>query len=344
MLDTVKLLLEDYTVSPDNRLTVQPSSYIEGTGEKLSEYPLWRKGGGSVYGSKAYFNNPHLNLSIQPFKGSGVQAFLHFSVPKVYHGDNYFSVGREGTQAVLKIIEAELREAGVRTDIQEASLSRVDTFNNLISEEPFLSYAPVFSLLSGSRQQRRDYGSTFLWENTQQELCVYDKCKEAENRGILAGTYPAQSMRMEYRLLNKRKIDKTLGFCTVKELPERWDTVKEKHLSAWRKLFSYEVEEVEIMASRQVSGELKYYKEKYGRNYLDYYLRAVGSLTLATVAGVDIVRLALESLESERTKVWRAVKRLDQAKAELELIREEPSSKKTLSTLYLELKEKIYLN
>jgi len=344
MIDTIKLLLPEYSIKKDNLLTVQPSSYVEGTGEKIADYPLWQKEGGKVWGSKAYLNTEHFNLTIQPFKGTGVLAFLHFSIPKVYHGDNYYSVGREGTQAVLKAVEGELAQNGIITNLQEAKISRIDTFSNIQAEEPFLSYSPVFSLLTGSRQQRRDYGTTFLWQNTQQELCAYDKNEEASRRGIVTGTYPANTLRMEYRLLNKKKIDSTLGFSSVKELPEKWEEVKAKHKQAWQRLFKYEVGELEVIASKQVFSELLYFKGKYGRNYLDYYLKAVGSDTLARLAGVEVLKQAIENIENDRNKVYRAVKKLEQARTELQLLREEPASSKTLSTLYKELKEKVNLN
>lgn len=345
MIDTLKLMLESYRIAPGNSLTVQPASYIEGSGRVISEYPLWRKESGvTVRGSKAFYNSERLNLTIQPLKGAGVQAFVHFSVPKIYHGDNYFSVGREGTQAVLKIVEGELLEAGIETDIQEASLSRIDSCTTAIMEEAFSCYAPVFSLLSGSRQQRRDYGTTFLWENTQAQQCIYDKNREAESRGIAPGTYPAQSMRAEYRLLNKRKIEATLGFSRVGELPVQWESLKRKNREAWGRLFKFEPGEFEIMASKQLSLELSCFRDRYGRNFLDYYLKAVGALSLVTVAGIETVRSALQSLETDRFQIRRAVKKLEQAKAELELLREEPVSRKTLSTLYQELREKIYLN
>ena len=41
MIDTLKLMLGSYHVATGNNLTVQPASYIEGSGRILSEYPLW---------------------------------------------------------------------------------------------------------------------------------------------------------------------------------------------------------------------------------------------------------------------------------------------------------------
>ena len=354
MLDTVKLCLNEWEIKKGANLTVQPSPVNYGTGELIADYPLWqRKGGEAERGSKAYMNTPHLNLEVVPYYQGrgGVQCFVHFSIPKIHNGENYYSVGKEGTQAVLKQVEGELFEAGVHTNIQEASLSRIDTFQNVITEEAFLSYSPLFSLLQASRKQRRDYGTTFLWSNSQQELCVYDKLAEMENRKINTLSYPAKTMRFEYRLLNKRKIESTVGFSKVKELPTQWGVFKEKFKEAWGKnLFNIEVGEVEILASKQIINEMRYFKEKYKRDWLDYFLKAFGAYSLGKVAGLEPVKLAIEELEqgqdknTVKVKVQRAIKKIENAKKEMELIRGEDGRGKTLATLYKELQVKVCLN
>lgn len=343
MLDTLKLSLSSFSVKPENKLMIQPASYLESTGRAVGEYPLYYGSRGMVYGSKAYLNSTTFNFDIKPVNNK-IYALLHFSVPKVHNGDNYYSVGLGGTQAVLSKVQEELLEAGIETDIEQASLSRVDTFNTLITEEPFDSYSPIFSILKASRQQRREYGSTFLWHNTQQELCIYDKNKEAEIRGVAPGAYPAQSMRFEYRLLNKRKIEAIYGFSTVRELPARWSFMREQYSRVWKKLFSLEVGEFEVLASKQVEAELRYFREHYGRQYLDTYLKAVGASLFSTRASIEVLKLALSSLESDRVTVWRKVKQVEELSSRLELLREEPASNKTLSILYSELKDNICLN
>jgi hypothetical protein len=62
------------------------------------------------------------------------------------------------------------------------------------------------------------------------------------------------------------------------------------------------------------------------------------------VAGVEVVRLALQNVEAERTKVWRAEKMLLDTKREIEMLKQEEGSNKTLGVLYQELKEKVCLN
>lgn len=56
-LDTVKLHLKDYSITGESNLTVQPATYIAGTGEVVSEFPLFQDTAGKKFkGSKAYLN------------------------------------------------------------------------------------------------------------------------------------------------------------------------------------------------------------------------------------------------------------------------------------------------
>ena len=41
-IDSVHLHIKDYSVTPDTRVEVTPSSYVAGTGELLADFPLYR--------------------------------------------------------------------------------------------------------------------------------------------------------------------------------------------------------------------------------------------------------------------------------------------------------------
>ena len=178
MLDTVKVFIPEYDIASDSSLEVQPARFHAGTGEVLNEHELFRTVSGKKFiGSKAMLNTELFNLDIKPFAfaPSGVACFCHFSVPKVHNGQNYYSVGEEGTEAVFGLVEKELQKHGFYTNLQEAQFSRVDTFKNIQPEEPFETYSALFSLLNASRRVKRSYGTTYMVTNSQQEFCVYDK-------------------------------------------------------------------------------------------------------------------------------------------------------------------------
>jgi len=346
MLDTLKLMLSDYEVKSSSTLRVQPGSYEVATGEKL-EFPLFSNSSGTFYGSKAYLNTDKWNLTLKPLPGGNraTGAFLQFSVPKNHYGNNFYSVGEQGTEAVINQVEQELSENGIGTNLLKADFSRVDTFKNVEPEEPFSSYYNLFSILKANRAVKRDYGTTFLLSNTQQEFCIYDKLEEMRHRAESTSDFP-ETMRFEHRLLNREKVKTIYGFSKVNELFRGgYAVMKEKQVEAWKEsMFSYSPEEVIALGSKQLEEEMRVFKEKFPRNWFQYFLQAYGAYYLTKHAGVEVVRIALQGLESDRMKVWRAEKVLEEARRELLFASRDKNSNKTLGELYQELKSKVCLN
>jgi len=349
-LDTVHLHLTDYSIAEGNSLTVQPSPFMASTGEKVSEFHLFNDSTGREQrGARAYLNVPDkFQLTLQPFTRSqaGVNCFVQFSVPKVHYGNNYYSVGEEGSQAVFKSIEKEMWQAGIHTDIETADLCRVDTFKNIEPEEEFSVYAPLLGLLKMRRGVDRAYPEGFLLKNTQQQFCVYDKISEMQKRKVDVSHFPAQTMRFEHRCMNKDKVQAIFGFTSVHDLfAGGYQTVKKQQVNQWKKnLFSNTVEEVIQIGAGMLQEEMRIFKQKFDRNWFDWFLKSYGAYHLAQVAGIEVVRLALQNFEPDRMKVWRAEKILEQAKREIDFVKQVEGKNKTLGTLYMELQEKVCLN
>jgi hypothetical protein len=347
MIDTLKLMLSDYEVRADSELRVQPGSYQVSTGEKL-EYPLFcTYEGGSYSGSKAYLNSDNWNLTLKPLPGGikGTGAFLQFSVPKNYYGSNFYSVGEQGTRAVLDKVEKELQEKGVHTNLLEADMSRVDTFKNIEPEEPYSSYYSLFPLLKARRAIQRGYGTTFLVSNSSQEFCIYDKLEEMKQRSLDTKSLP-NTMRFEHRLLSKQKIQSTYGMTRVEDIFKGgYSLMKEKQVEAWEKsLFKFTAEEIVILGSKQLELEMKVFRERFPKNWFSRFLRSYGAYYLASHAGKDVVIEALNNFEVDRMKVWRATQLLEEAEKELLVLKQEEGSSKTLGVLYEELRKKVCLN
>ena len=346
MIDTLKLMLNEYEISDDSEIRVQPASYELGTGSKL-EYPLFQTPShGAHYGSKAYLNADNWNLTLKPLAGGrATGAFLQLSVPKNYYGSNFYSVGEEGTKAVLKKVERELKEKGVDTPLNEASLSRVDTFKNIEPEEPFSSYYSLFSLLKARKAIQRGYGTTFLLSNTQQEFCVYDKLEEMRERKLETTNLP-NTMRFEHRLLNKQKVQNVYGFGKVEDLFHGgYEVVKEKQVESWKgSLFNFTAEELVVLGSKQLEQEMRRFKERSPSGWFSKFLKAYGAYYLASHAGKEVIVEALQNFEADRMKIWRAVQVFEEAERELMVLKQEEGSNKTLGVLYEELRRKVCLN
>ena len=192
----------------------------------------------------------------------------------------------------------------------------------------------------------RAYPEGYLLKNTQQQFCIYDKISEMKKRKVDITHYPAQTMRFEHRCMNKGKVEKVFGFSSVSALfSGGYQKVKVKQIEQWENnLFSQSIEEVMALGSRVIEEEMKYFKQKYERNWFDWFLKSYGIRYLAQVAGVDTVKMALQNIEAEKTMIWRAERTLEQAKKEIDFIKQVEGSNKTLGSLYLELREKVCLN
>jgi len=345
MLDTVKVFISDYSISDSSELKIQPAQFLAGTGEKLNEHELFQTvAGRKHYGSRAFLNTEFWNLDLKPyaFAENGVACFLHFSVPKVHNGSNYYSVGEQGTEAVFDKVEEELKEKGFHCNIQNADFSRVDTFKNIEPEEPFETYSALFGLLNARRGLKRSYGTTYLVGNTQQQFIVYDKLEEMRRQELEVSSFP-ETMRFEHRLLNKQKINSVLGFVQVADLFKGgYALIKDIRKESWREsLFKYEVEEVVQLGSQELALEMEYFARKHGSRWFSYFLKSYGAFHLAQFAGVEVVEKALEHMEANRMKVYRAVKTLEEAERELLFYKKEHASSKTYAVLYEELKDKV---
>jgi hypothetical protein len=347
MIDTLKLMLNEYEITDDSEIRIQPASYELGTGSKV-EYPLFQTPShGAQYGSKAYLNTDNWNLTLKPLPASNraTGAFLQLSVPKNYYGSNFYSVGEQGTQAVLNKVEGELKERGVHTSLIEADMSRVDTFKNIEPEEPFSSYYSLFSLLKARKAIQRGYGTTFLLSNSQQEFCVYDKLEEMRERNMETGGLPP-TMRFEHRLLNKQKIQNVYGFGKVGEIFHGgYEVIKEKQVESWESsLFNFTAEELVLLGSKQLEQEMRRFKERSPSGWFSKFLKAYGAYYLASHAGKEVIVEALQNFEADRMKIWRAVQVFEEAERELLILKQEEGSKKTLGALYEELRRKVCLN
>ena len=349
MIDTVRLRLRGYEVEPSAALTVEPVPYEVRSGELVSEEALlWTANGADVRGKKAYFNSERFNFTLLPPTSSGdllapeASAFVSFSLPKVLHGTNVEPLDRDGAAEAFRLVEVGLAAAGVRTDLRQAFLSRVDLFRNVSAAEPFRCYAPLFDALEARRKQKRDYGSTFLWHNTLREVCVYDKKAELEAAGFETQGLPKNFLRFEYRCLKPRTVLEVVdcGGNTVGDLVRGYGAVRTSYRRAMaNELFRATPSDVEAFSGSQLEQDMRAFKARYGRVWLARFTEAFGARELSKLADVDTLRELVERLSGDRNKAWRFAKKLRQYALDFESVGERPTV--TLRSLYEELQGKV---
>ena len=352
MIDSIQLMLRGYEILPSASLMVKPAPFRASSGEKVGEYYLWKDtSGNTIYGSSAYGNyklenDASVGVDVRAY-GSKPYCFVNFSIPKVHNGNNFYSVGRQGSETSIDRVEQLLSEQGIKTNLKNACISRIDTFKNIQAMEPYTTYYGLFSLLRINRGIQRGYGTTFMIANNQQKFIIYDKLVEMKSRGIETSSFPAQTIRFEQSLKNKEKVSLVNGFNEVDKLLEEdyYQRLKVIQSEQWKKnLFRYSVEDVITLSSRQLVNELSYYQQKYKRNWLQKYKEVVGSDTLVSIIGIEAVMNALRTIETDKVKLWRFERDVMESKRELDMLREEEGSKKSKAELYEELRKKVCLN
>ncbi len=342
MLDTVKLCLDDFEVQPDADLELSSATVNTGTGELGAEYPLWRNGKLTVRGTKAFHNGERVNVTFNPRREAPSEQALcivQFSVPKVASGGNYYPTDARGTQEALNTVGKYLDGIGIRTNLERATVGRLDAAKTESMREPFEGYTPVLSRLQGKRAQRRDYGSTMLWGNTQWEICGYDKREEMSRAKVSVAGLPANPLRLELRALKSQKVRSLFGLRTVAELRDGLDHVRDVYRSELEKqLFKHELPD-ESPLSRAGLVEQVAAVEETEHRWLDAFLKMVAMDVLAPEA--DALKFAIRQVAKNRETANRCCRQVDQLAREALALREVAPARRTWGSLYDELREKV---
>jgi hypothetical protein len=343
MLDTLKLSLTEFSVSSDAQLQVQPPTWCPATGERPNNYKLWNSDAGIVEGTRAWHNGEFVNLDIKPDThnvGGPSRCLVQFSVPKVATGSNYHPTDHKGTAEALCSVQKYLQTIGVYAELSEAHVSRADVFKVAECEEAFEAYHPVLSMLQGQRMRKRDYGTTFLFENTVQEICVYDKLEEMRRNKRSIEGLPLNSMRFEMRALKGQKVRSWLGISTAAELVSNLDHVQAQYRVAMEKqLFKAELSERSRLTRGQVAAQMQAAQETCGRYWFDAWLRSVAINSMSD--DLDAVRAAIVDVTGSRKNGYKFLSKLEAAKLDATAMKVLGSSKRPLGELYSELREKV---
>jgi hypothetical protein len=342
----MQLQLTDYDAT-DAKLILQPSPIDTATGRATASFPLWHNGTEMVEGMRAYHNQEHVlvKLYAQPKpKGMGMSTVcsIRFEVPKFAADDNYHPADFKGTRKALRQAEKHLADIGIKTNIKTAQISRLDAFKNVVGEEPFPCYQTVLGLLSGSRMKQRGYENGFLWENQQNQVCVYDKLKKMQHDKLSVAGLPRNSIRFEHRMLKSKKVRDTLSFRNVTDLLENYDTIASTYQQTMKKqLFRYEPAEVETILASEIESDMRFFVAKENRESLSSYLKCYGLHCLLQRTTMETVLCAVENVYASRMQKSRMKSQLTKMRFEGQAMRVPGPSKRTTGQLYAELREKV---
>jgi hypothetical protein len=388
MIDTLRLNLVDCEIKRSCPLTVQQGNIDYSTGLIYNENDLFIDNSGKIIkGSKAYLNDDKFNLTINPtiesekndFNQNKIKVkkfhridekiqpdlfdweseeevkgiFLTTSLPRLLNESNLKTLSFDEQNTALKNLELKLKEYGIKTNIFNANLSRIDTFTNITTELPFYNYSNLFSLMDCSRMKSIGYGNeSFLWRNGNQELMIYDKKKELQDKkpNLKFRTH-TNVMRLENRLLKKRKILSSIKFKTVKELYDNYSDLKNFHKKELeKKIFKYDIDEIGFLTSNKTESELRYCKSIFGSKWLDRFFQLEGMKEIIRNFDIDYLFNLIEELDQDKKPIALRVKKSRVKKIYSEMkfhlgIFETKFNKGILKSnvdLYNELKTKFY--
>jgi len=390
MIDTLRLNLIDCEIKSSCPLFIQPGIMDHSTGELLNEYDLFVNSDGKIIrGNKAYLNDEKFNLTINPtvdnilnidtgkrefrkvsfsrqtnyqkeFWGNDFHIedevkgiFVQVSLPRLLSKTNYKTLNFDEQKTALNLLEDHLKQYGIKTNIYNSNLSRLDTFTNISTDHIFHSYSNLFSLMECSRMKSIDWsGESFLWKNGQQELMIYDKIKEMKSkRPALRIRTNKNIMRLENRLLKKRKIESSIKFKTLGELYKNYDELKSFHKKEIeKKIFKYSFDDIEILTENDLRIKFINAEKVYGKRWFNGYCFNFGVYSITKIVDFDFMKNMIDEIDNGsavqmRVKKHRIKKAMEQAKFNFSnggLFSDELVNFKSNVDLYNELKTKFY--
>lgn len=267
------------------------------------------------------------------------RCFLQTSLPKL---NNYLDqsntynlkpLNEDQIKRAVYFLSTSLEHYGILTDLDEANLSRLDLFNNINTSLPFLEYREIFSRLNLSKKNLSEYaGETFLFKNKSSQFTIYDKTKELLIKHKI--TVPANVMRFENRLLNKRKVLNSLGCRHIKQILNISE-LKKNMIDAGNLLFKFTPLDIEIIDLNFLFEKLNELKSE-NRYWLNKFYYNEGLYSVLSRVPRSQLLYVLKDLLT-RDKYSKAKKQIDNFDFSLSIF-----SNSKLKSLYNELKGKYF--
>jgi hypothetical protein len=354
MIDSLQLNLTEFEIDKDPNLVINPFPFNPREKHKNNRI-LFSDVDGKMYnGKNAYHNSDILNLDIRTYFKQGIKAHLKYSLPKVYNdGINFHPVPKENLKDLFGFIENYLdEEVGVKTKLIDSKIGRIDLFKNILTNENFHSYKPIFKKLDMKRKPyTREYPTTYLQYNSISELCIYDKIEDMTQKikNVNLSNYPKYCSRFEVRDFKNRNIVKKINIKTVQDILDNYDLISKYYNNQMMGLFNLSPKEF-IGKMRKEQQPTKHLTEKEltkrilnfklidnSRNYLDNFFKFYGINTLVELSGsIDIVKNAVYNVTNDKSRKTRIEKKFDSSKNQLDIY-----GNKKYSELYQELKDKV---
>lgn len=172
------------------------------------------------------------NMSFQ--KGVSAPCLsIRLSAPKYLNGLNNYTATFSDLVRLEKELSKDLEDLGIKTNLKNANIARLDITTNTETKYPMSYYLPIIKRAETERLKSREYGqSTLLLGNQTRQLCLYDKldCMNEHQETIPTEWQGLNILRTEYRTL-KHQANKKQGFSNFSALlsHDKYEQTKEIH-------------------------------------------------------------------------------------------------------------------
>jgi hypothetical protein len=341
MIDTLHLNLRDFEIEVAHSFKIPGETVDHGSGEVTGNTVLWRNAGGETRGEFAIYKSPNFIVTVKPYPSGAVYAIATFSAPKLANngnGGNYTPADQTALEAALKALQINLKGIGVKTNVQTATMARLDATKNIETEESYSSYLPMLAALPCKLKDKWFYGSSLLLRNSQQEIAVYDKLSEMIAKKHSIDGLP-KTLRFEQRFKTSAKVKSYLGMTYVEDLVDNLDHVAARYKDSMESnIFKLDTFDFEVTTAQQFVDELNALKP----------LHSYPVNRLLLVRGYDSIAnseesflAAVEEVSGNRKAKYRAKNLLHELKMEAMSLQVSDKNKKTSCQLYEELKIKV---
>ncbi len=259
--------------------------------------------GKEVWGQKLYSNQPRTNLDINH---QGLK--VSFNPSKILHPYDLLKDTRK-LREVIGMVEKEMSEVGVKTNLQECMLTRLDLTKQDVMPQPILVYSDAFRMLKGNRTEKREYPSGYSFGNKSRtfDVIFYDKGAELRDANL------SNFMRVEVQYLKKPVLQKETTLITLSDVMRGGSD----HLTqCYNAFLNNRVFSLKNQAGQQLAidfndevEELKMYRQQYGRSGLNKYLLSKSiDNCLYAIGGVEMLKMILYGAGYQKSAVGKILR------------------------------------
>lgn len=255
-VDTIVVKLENFNISSEAPLEVQPGK-IKANGSSTKEDPLlYYIGSKPIRGKNSFLNKEFFQLDIVPKyqsefisdDGSHCTTYVKASVPRLLTKDHNFSTVKDSEElhTALVTLRDLLCENGIHVSHDEwgkNEILRLDIKRDIpLNTKNFKDYFKILlNLPEGRLKNHRNYGSTVTMGNTIRTMTFYDKIEEILSKDknkseAYKRKIPRDTLRAELRALKKLSVKNIFNVNTLDDLISEYDkTISQKYIDNVRK-------------------------------------------------------------------------------------------------------------